>query len=206
MGVLKHVHIRWIEVAALLLLVLVSAATEMGLPTLLARMIDGGVAAGAPGVIVGVAVAMAVLSIVGCVASLGSTVLSARVSTRLAADLRAKIFRKVQSFSSADMDRFGTASLVTRSTSDVTNVQMFITMLMQMGVMAPLMLVAGFVLSSATGGRVSVVLLVSVPVIFVLAALIMRVVSRLSKLMRKRLDELMALDGRYAALYNAQFA
>jgi len=206
MGVLKHVHIRWIEVAALLLLVLVSAATEMGLPTLLARMIDGGVAAGAPGVIVGVAVAMAVLSIVGCVASLGSTVLSARVSTRLAADLRAKIFRKVQSFSSADMDRFGTASLVTRSTSDVTNVQMFITMLMQMGVMAPLMLVAGLVLSSATSGRVSVVLLVSVPVIFVLAALIMRVVSRLSKLMRKRLDELMALDGRYAALYNAQFA
>ena len=109
MGVLKHVHIRWIEVAALLLLVLVSAATEMGLPTLLARMIDGGVAAGAPGVIVGVAVAMAVLSVAGCVASLGSTVLSARISTTLAADLRAKIFRKVQSFSSADMDRFGAA-------------------------------------------------------------------------------------------------
>lgn len=190
MGVFKYVRIDWRQVVALLALTLIGAATEMGLPTLLARMIDDGVAQGATQVIVSIAVAMAALAAAGCVASLVSTVLSARISTTLAADLRSQVFRKVQGFSSADMDRFGTASLVTRSTSDVTNVQMFVTMLMQIGVMAPLMLVAGLVLSSATGGRVSVVLLVSVPVLFVLAALIMRVVSRLSKQMRKRLDDL----------------
>lgn len=190
MGVLKYVRVDWRQVVALLVLTLLGAATEMGLPTLLARMIDDGVAAGAQEVIVGIAVAMVVLALVGCVSSFASMVLSARISTRLAADLRSQIFRKVQSFSSADMDHFGTASLVTRSTSDVSNVQMFVTMLMMIGVMAPLMLVAGLVLSSATGGRVSVVLLVSVPVLFVLAALIMRVVSRLSKQMRKRLDNL----------------
>ena len=190
MGVFKYVHVDWKQVVALLVLTLLGAATEMGLPTLLARMIDDGVSAGAEGVIASIAVAMVVLALVGCVASLLSTVLSARVSTTLAADLRSQIFRKVQSFSSADVDRFGTASLVTRSTSDVTNVQMFVTMLMQIGVMAPLMLVAGIVLSSATGGRVSTVLLVSVPVLFALAALIIRPVSRLSKQMRKRLDNL----------------
>ena len=190
MGVFRHVRIDLRQVVALLVFTLVGAATEMGLPTLLARMIDDGVAAGAPGVIAGVAAAMAVLSVAGCASSLISTMLSARVSTTLAADLRSKVFRKVQEFSSADMDRFGTASLVTRSTSDVTNVQMFVTLVMQIGVFAPLMLVAGLVLSSATGGRVSVVLLVSVPVLFVLAGLIMRVVSRLSRQMRKRLDDL----------------
>ena len=127
MGIFKYVRIDWRQVVALLVLTLLGAATEMGLPTLLARMIDNGVAAGAQEVIVSVAVAMVVLTLVGCVASLASTVLSARISTRLAADLRSQIFRRVQSFSSADMDRFGTASLVTRSTSDVSNVQMFVT-------------------------------------------------------------------------------
>lgn len=190
MGVFKYLHIDWREVAGLLVLTLLGAATEMGLPTMLARMIDDGVAANAQGVIVGIALIMVVLALVGCVASLLSTFLSARVSTKLAADLRSQLFSKVQSFSSADVDRFGTPSLITRSTSDVTNVQMFVTMLMQMGVMAPLMLVAGIVLSSATGGRVSTVLLVSVPTIFILAALIMPVASRLSKQMRKRLDNL----------------
>ena len=190
MGVFKYLHIDWREVVGLLVLTLLGAATEMGLPTMLARMIDDGVAANAQGVIVGIALIMVVLALVGCVASLLSTFLSARVSTKLAADLRSQLFSKVQSFSSADVDRFGTASLITRSTSDVTNVQMFVTMLMQMGVMAPLMLVAGIVLSSATGGRVSTVLLVSVPTIFILAALIMPVASRLSKQMRKRLDNL----------------
>lgn len=190
MGVFKYVRLDWRQVLALLVLTLLGAATEMGLPTLLALMIDDGVASSAQEVIVGVAMVMVVLTIVGFVASLASTLLAARVSTTLAADLRAQIFRKVQSFSSADMDRFGTASLVTRSTSDVTNVQMFVTMLMQIGVMAPLMLVAGLVLSSATGGRVGTVLLVAVPVLFILAGLLMRVMSRLSKQMRKRLDEL----------------
>ena len=190
MGVLRYVHIKWWQVMALLVLTLVGAAAEMGIPTLLARMIDDGVSMGATGVIVSIAVLMAVLAIVGCIASFATTFLSARISTDLAADLRSQIFRRIQEFSLADMDRFGTASLVTRSTSDVTNVQMFVTLIMQIGVFAPLMLVAGLVLSSATGGRVSKVLLVSVPVLFVLAAVLMRVVSRLSKRMRKRLDEL----------------
>ncbi|MBQ9005718.1 MAG: hypothetical protein IJ092_05015, partial [Atopobiaceae bacterium] len=141
MGVLKYVRVDWRQVVALLVLTLLGAATEMGLPTLLARMIDDGVAKSSQETIVGIAVVMVVLSLVGCLSSFVSMVLSATISTRLAADLRSQVFRKVQGFSSADMDRFGTASLVTRSTSDVSNVQMFVTMLMMIGVMAPLMLV-----------------------------------------------------------------
>lgn len=190
MGILRYVKLDLRQVVALLALTLVGAATEMGLPTLLALMIDNGIATGTREVIAGVAAAMVALALAGFASSLAATVISARISTTLAADLRSKVFRKVQSFSSADMDRFGTASLVTRTTSDVTNVQFFVTMLMQMGVMSPLMLVAGLVLSSATGGRLSMVLLVSVPIVLVLAALIMPMVSRLSRRMRRRLDDL----------------
>ena len=190
MGILRYVKLDLRQVVALLVLTLVGAATELGLPTLLAIMIDDGIATEAHGVIASVAAAMVALALAGFVSSLVATAISARISTTLAADLRSKVFRKVQSFSSADMDRFGTASLVTRTTSDVTNVQFFVMMLMQMGVMSPLMLVAGLVLSSATGGRLSMVLLVSVPIVLVLAALIMPVVSRLSRRMRRRLDDL----------------
>lgn len=101
MGVLRYVHIKWWQVMALLVLTLVGAAAEMGIPTLLARMIDDGVSMGATGVIVSIAVLMAVLAIVGCIASFATTFLSARISTDLAADLRSQIFRRIQEFSLA---------------------------------------------------------------------------------------------------------
>ena len=91
------------------------------------------------------------------------------------------------------MDRFGTASLVTRSTSDVTNVQLFLTMLLRMGVMAPLMAVAGLVLSAATGGKVSSVLNVAIPVLLVATTVIILAASRYSVAMRKKIDQLNSL-------------
>lgn len=106
MDIFRHIRLDWRQVTALLALTLVGAATEMGLPTLLALMIDDGVATGAREVIVGIAVTMAALATAGFVSALAATVISARISTTLAMDLRARIFRKVQSFSSADMDRF----------------------------------------------------------------------------------------------------
>lgn len=190
MGVFRYVHLRWREVVALVLLTLLSAGAEMGLPTLLARMIDDGVAQGARSTIIVLAAGMVALVALGCIGGVVSVALSARVSTRLAADLRAQVFHKVQTFSEADVDAFGTASLVTRSTSDITNVQGFITMLMQVGIMAPLMLVSGIALSSMTGGHLSSVLLVSVPVLFVVAGVIMKVASGLFRSLRTKLDDI----------------
>ena len=71
------------------------------------------------------------------------------------------------------MDRFGTASLVTRSTSDITNVQNFLTLLLRVGLLAPMMAAAGLVFSAATGGEVSSVLLVAIPVLLTVLTIIM---------------------------------
>ncbi len=188
--ILSRVSINKKRVAWLLVLMLVSSVTEMMLPTLLASMIDKGIAEASRSLIVVTAVVMAVMAAVTCVASIVTTVLSAKISTRFAADLRKQIFYKVQELSAADVDRFGTASLVTRSTSDVTNVQLFLTMLLRMGVMAPLMAVAGLVLSAATGGKVSSVLNVSIPVLLVATAVIILAASRYSVAMRKKVDQL----------------
>ena len=188
--IFSRVRLSGKSVAALLALMLLSAVTSMLLPTALASMIDVGVAGQSRSAIVVVAAVMAALSILGCVFNVAATVLSAKVSTRFAADLRHEIFHQVQSFSAAEMERFGTASLVTRSTSDVTNVQMFLSLLLRLGVTAPLMAVAGLVLSSLTGGELSTVLDLAIPALILGAGVIILLVSRYSVTLRRQIDRL----------------
>ena len=145
--IFSRVKLSGKHVAALLALMLLSAVTAMLLPTALASMIDIGVAGENRNTILIIAAVMATLAILGCLFNMAATVLSAKVSTKFAADLRREIFHQVQDFSAAEMERFGTASLVTRSTSDVTNIQMFLSLLLRLGVTAPLMAVAGLVFS-----------------------------------------------------------
>ena len=188
--ILSRVKVNGRQICALLLLMLLSAVTSMLLPTALARMIDGGVAAGSRSTILIVALVMAVLALLGCLFNIAATVLSAKVSTRFAADLRREVFHRVQDLSAAEVEKFGTASLVTRSTSDVTNVQMFLSLLLRLGVTAPLMAVAGLVLSSLTGGELSSVLSVAIPALLLGAGAIVIFVSRYSVAVRQKIDRL----------------
>lgn len=113
-----------------------------------------------------------------------------RISTDFSANLRRQVFEKVQSFSAAELDHFGTASLVTRSTSDITNVQNFLTMLLRIGILAPMMAIAGLVFSAATGGKVSSVLSVAIPVLLIGCGIIILFASRYSIKLRKKLDRI----------------
>lgn len=181
------------QIAGLLALVLLSAVGQMLLPSLLAQMISRGVAAGANRVIWMYAVIMAAVAIFSCVISFLSVKIASHISTDFAAQLRNQIFSRVQSFSAAEMDKFGTASLVTRSTSDIANVQNFLMLLLRVGLLAPMMATAGLVFSAATGGRVSSVLLVAIPVLLVALTVIMVLASRYSIRLRKKLDQINGL-------------
>ena len=178
------------QVFALLALMLLSAVTAMLLPTALASMIDVGVAQENRSAILIIAAVMAVLALLGCLFNIAATVLSARISTKFAADLRREVFHRVQDLSAAEVEKFGTASLVTRSTSDVTNVQMFLSLLLRLGVTAPLMAVAGLVLSSLTGGELSSVLNLAIPALLLGAGAIVIFVSRYSVALRQKIDRL----------------
>ena len=188
--IFSRVRVNRREAGLVLLFMLVSAGCTMALPTLLASMIDKGISGQNHSFITTIGIVMAVLSVVACVCSVIATTLSARVSTRFSADLRAAVFKQVQNFSAAEMDKFGTASLVTRSVSDITNVQDFLTMVLRAGLLAPLMAIAGLVLSSLSGGRISSVLIVAVPVLLLLTGIIVFFVTRYSTLMRKKVDKI----------------
>ena len=108
--IFSRVKLSGKHVAALLVLMLLSAVTAMLLPTALASMIDIGVAGESRSAILVIAAVMVALAILGCLFNMAATVLSARVPTKFAADLRREIFHQVQDLSAAELEKFGTAS------------------------------------------------------------------------------------------------
>lgn len=178
------------QILLLSALILFAAVAEMMLPSLLAQMINRGVAASSRSTIIMLAAVMAGVTAFACIVNFLSVRIASRISTDFSAKLRGQVFEKVQSFSAADLDRFGTASLVTRSTSDITNVQNFLTMLLRIGILAPMMAVAGLVFSAATGGQVSSVLCVAIPVLLIGCGIVILFASRYSMKLRQKLDKI----------------
>lgn len=188
--IFTKVKLQTRQVIQLFMLVLLSAVGQMLLPSFLAQMISHGVAESENRVIWMYAAIMAGVTVLSCVISFLSVKIASKISTEFAAQVRNQVFSKVQEFSAAEMDRFGTASLVTRSTSDITNVQNFLTLLLRVGLLAPMMAVAGLVFSAATGGKVSSVLLVAIPVLLIALTVIIVLASRYSISLRKKLDQI----------------
>ena len=188
--ILSKVKLKPRQMILLFALVLLSAVGQMLLPSFLAQMISHGVAEGENRVIWMYGAIMAGVTVFSCMISFLSVKIASYISTDFAAQVRNQVFSKVQEFSAAEMDNFGTASLVTRSTSDVTNVQNFLTLLLRIGLLAPMMAVAGLVFSAATGGKVSSVLLVAIPVLLTSLTIIIVLASRYSISLRKKLDQI----------------
>lgn len=188
--ILKHVKFKSKQLVALFFLILLSAFGQMLLPALLSKMISLGVVTGENRTIWMFAAIMAGVAVFSCLISFGSVKIASGISTSFAAQLRDKVFSTVQSFSSADLDQFGTASLITRSTSDITNVQNFLTLLLRVGLLAPMMAIAGLIFSASTGGKVSFVLLFAIPVLLIVLTIIMIFASRYSIRLRSKLDHI----------------
>ena len=188
--IFSRVKLKGRQILRLSILVLVAAVGEMMLPSLLAQMINNGVSDSSSSRVMMLAIVMGGITVLACGVNFLSVRIASRISTDFAARLRGQVFEKVQSFSAAELDRFGTASLVTRSTSDITNVQNFLAMLLRIGILAPMMAVAGLVFSAATGGQVSSVLSVAIPVLLVGCGSVILLASRYSVKLRKKLDRI----------------
>jgi len=188
--ILKHVKFKSKQLVALFFLILLSAFGQMLLPALLSKMISLGVVTGENRTIWMFAAIMAGVAVFSCLISFGSVKIASGISTSFAAQLRDKVFSTVQSFSAADLDQFSTASLITRSTSDITNVQNFLTLLLRVGLLAPMMAIAGLIFSASTGGKVSFVLLFAIPVLLIVLTIIMIFASRYSIRLRSKLDHI----------------
>ena len=130
------------------------------------------------------------LLLAACAILLG--VLGARYATfasqGFGANLRQALFDKIQTFSFADIDRFSSASLITRTTNDVNNMTMMLTMGLRIMVRAPVMLLVALAITLWLNARLALVLVVVIPLMTVVIALIMRVGIKLFGLVQRRVD------------------
>lgn len=176
------------QTALMLLLLFAQVLGTLYIPTLTANIINKGIAARdlayvykTGGLMLAAAAATAVVSVLG-------TYLSTYISTAMGRDIRGALFRKVQEFSVSDLNRFGAASLITRSTSDVTQVQMAFSIVVEMLLPAPFMTVAGLMLAFSKNAFLACMLLGFMLVILLLTALIGRRAIPVFDAMQTKLD------------------
>lgn len=116
--------------------------------------------------------------------------LAARIAALFGMNVREKVFRRVVSFSNAEMDKFSTASLITRSTNDIQQIQMVIVMMLRMVLYAPILGVGGVIKVVRTGTGLGWIIFVAVAAILVLVSILMAVAMPKFKSMQKLVDRL----------------
>lgn len=160
----------------------------MMMPLLMSKIVDIGVATKDMGYIWRTGAEMVALALLAI--SLGSlnSWFSAKASQGFAANLRKALFDKIQSFSFSNIDRFSGPSLVTRLTSDVTQLQNTLMMCLRMLLRAPLMLVASLFFAVSINARLSAVMLVAIPVLVIGIFLVLRSAERLFTVMQAKID------------------
>ncbi len=178
--------------AALLTPVWTTAEVIMGvlIPYVTASIIDKGINAGDIGNVYRYGALMIVLACLSLLFGILSARFGAYSSTGLAANLREAMYRNIQRFSFSDIDKFSTAGLVTRMTTDVSNIQNAFQMLLRTSFRAPLNMVSALFMCFFINGKLSLVFLVAMVVLSTFLAVLITRVARLFKEIFKRYDDL----------------
>lgn len=140
--------------------------------------------------IVAIMVGMIMTAILMMIGGVGGAYFGGKASTNFAADLRADVYGKIQTFSFSNIDHFSSASLVTRLTNDVTQLQNFVNMMLRMFIRSPGMLIGALVMAVSLSPSLSVVLCISVPLLLIAIALIIIRGFPLFGKMQERIDGL----------------
>ena len=152
---------------------ILEVAMEMMIPFLMSSIIDKGVEVGDMNHIFKVGAVMIVAAAMGLLAGMGGGRFGARASTGFAKNLREKMFNHIQTFSFANIDKFSTAGLVTRLTTDVTNIQNAYQMMLRMFVRAPISLICAMAMSFYINKRLATVYLIAVIFLGIILCIIM---------------------------------
>ncbi len=166
----------------------VECAFELVIPVIMADLVDVGVANGDVAYIVSRAALMCACALGAIILGIGSSRFAARCGQGLGAELRAAEYRKIQSFSFANADRFQTASLITRLTGDVTAVQNAVATGLRPAIRAPIMMIMALILSFRMSSQLAVVFVVAAPVLALLLAGIIRAVRPMYGKMQEAAD------------------
>lgn len=174
-------------------LILVFVLCETAQPYFMAEIIDNGVMVKDFSTVVRIGGFMVVISIIGLVVNIVNVYISSRISIGFGTDLRSVLFDKIQSLSFSDIDKFNSASLITRLTNDISKIQQVILMSLRMLLRSPMMIVMALFFVLKLNAQMALILLISIPVLSLCIYVILKKGFPLFIKVQQKLDSLNAV-------------
>ena len=187
---LKFLRPYRISIFLIIILTFTQAISEVFLPTLMADIVDIGIVNGDTGYILRVGAVMILVALIATISIITSNYLSAKVASSYSRDLRTKVFRRVASFSLAEFDRIGTASLITRTTNDITQMERITIMGLRLMLRAPMLLIGSIIMAITRDVKLSLFIVFIVPLLIVIVIIISKKSMPLFKSMQEKLDKI----------------
>lgn len=169
---------------------LLEAILELLLPTIVALIINNGVAVGDSGYVLWMGALMLGMSVLGFACSMVCQYYAARASQGFGTMLRNTIFKHISSFSYAELDRFGTSSLINRITSDVNQLQLAVAMLIRLVIRAPFICIGAIIMSMILDFRLSLILIAATPIFAIILYFIITRTAPMYRLYQQKLDRI----------------
>ncbi len=180
---------KW-GLCGVLLLVFLQSLADLQLPNFMANIVDRGLTTGDQAYILQNGLWMLLVALLGAACTIAASFLSSRIAMRFGNRLREEMFRKATALSMREFDRAGTATLITRTTNDVTQIQQVIIMMLRMVAQAPMMCIGGLIMALSKDVWLTLVLLVAMPVVTFVIFFITRRAIPLFRSMQKKIDRL----------------
>ena len=179
-----------VPIILVLVLVFFQSLSELYLPTLMSDIVNNGIVNGDTDYILKIGGFMLLVALGGTICTITASFLSSKVATGFGRDLRKGLFTKVEGFSIEEFDKLGTSSLITRTTNDITQVQQVLVIIMRMMISAPMMCIGGIIMAVSKDRKLSIIIVVVIPVLIGIITIIARKGLPLFKSMQIKLDKL----------------
>lgn len=173
-----------------ILCAMAEAVFELLIPLVMAQIVDVGVTSGDIGYTIKLGILMVVMALISLTCGLNLAKYAAIAGQGFGAELRLAQYKKIQSYSFKNIEKFSTASLITRLTTDVTTIQNATTMGLKLLVRAPMMLIVASILAISINGELALIFLVSIPILVISVATIILKVRPKFQVMQKKVDHL----------------
>jgi len=177
-------------IVVIIILLCMQVLSDLYLPTLMADIVDNGLANKDVDYILHLGRYMLLIAAGGTLCAILATYLSSKTAVGFGIILREKIFTKVEEFSLHEFDKFGTATLITRTTNDVTQIQQVSVLIFSMMITAPLSCIGGVIMALQQDKELAWVLVVTIPILFTVIGITLKRGLPLFKVMQKKIDKL----------------
>ncbi|MCC4045618.1 ABC transporter ATP-binding protein [Enterococcus gallinarum] len=163
---------------------------ELGLPTLLARMIDVGIRNGDREYIWKMGMAMIAITLTGIAMNIMLGYFTSRITTNIVADVRDDLFEKVQGYSHTEYEKIGVSSLITRVTNDAYQIMLFLQNILRIGLMTPMMFAVSLYMVMRTSTKLGMYVLGALPILLIAVIAIAKISEPLSNKQQANLDKI----------------